>query len=68
MFVCFAEIVEPPLNIYCYLEDKMYVKVPMTLKITLKNPSRSTLRLKTYLKTSDNFIFAGNTQVNTNKF
>lgn len=58
-----AEVVEPPLNIYCYLDDKMYVKVPMTLKITIKNPSRTAMRLKTCLKNSESFMFSGNTQV-----
>lgn len=36
----------------------------MTLRITISNPARTTLRLKTNLRTSENFIFAGNTQVN----
>lgn len=58
-----TEIVEAPLNIYCYFDEKMYVKVPMTLEITLKNSSNSTLHLKCFLKNADNFMFAGNTQV-----
>lgn len=41
----------------------MYVKVPMTLKITIKNPSRTAMRLKTCLKNSESFMFSGNTQV-----
>lgn len=58
-----AEIVEAPLNIYCYLDEKMYVKVPMTLTITLKNSTNATIHLKSCLKNADNFMFAGNTQV-----
>lgn len=63
------EIVEAPLNIYCFLDEKMYVKVPMTLKITLKNMTNSTIHLKTVLKNADNFMFAGHSQVSsTNKY
>lgn len=62
-FLFIVEVIDPPLNIYCYLEDKMYVKVPMTLRITIKNPSRFVVRLKTCLKNSENFMFSGNTQV-----
>lgn len=35
----------------------------MTLKITIKNPSRTAMRLKTCLKNSESFMFSGNTQV-----
>lgn len=57
------EIVEAPLNLYCYLDEKMYVKVPMTLTISLKNTTNSTIQLKTCLKNADNFMFAGHSQV-----
>lgn len=57
------EIIDAPLNIYCYFEEKVYVKMPMTLTITLKNTSNSTLHLKSHLKNTENFMFAGNTQV-----
>lgn len=57
------EIVDAPLNIYCYLEEKMYVKVKFTLMITLRNTSNSALHLKSYLKNADNFMFAGHSQV-----
>lgn len=57
------EIVEAPLNIYCYLDEKMYVKVPMTLRIILRNTTNSTLLLKSCLKNADNFMFAGHSQV-----
>lgn len=57
------EIVEAPLNIHCYLDETMYVKVPMTLLISLRNTTNSTLYLKTGLKNADNFMFAGHSQV-----
>lgn len=60
-----VEIVEAPLNLYCYLDEKMYVKVPMTLTITLKNTTNTTIHLKSYLKNADNFMFAGHSQVNS---
>lgn len=59
------EIVEAPLNIYCFLDEKMYVKVPMTLKITLRNMTSSTIHLKSLLKNADNFMFAGHSQVSS---
>lgn len=58
------EIIEAPLNVSCYLDEKMYVKVPMTLLITLTNTTNSTLHLKSFLKNADNFMFAGHSQVN----
>ncbi|KAG4077438.1 hypothetical protein HA402_002865 [Bradysia odoriphaga] len=58
------EIVESPLNIHCCLDDKMYVKVPMTLKITLVNPTVKAMRLRTSMKNSENFMISGNTQLN----
>lgn len=57
------EIVDAPLNLYCYFDEKMYVKVPMTLTISLKNTTNATIHLKSYLKNADNFMFAGHTQV-----
>lgn len=59
------EIFEAPLNIYCFLDEKMYVKVPMTLKITLRNMTNSTIHLKSCLKNADNFMFAGHSQVSS---
>lgn len=57
------EIVEAPLNIHCYLDEIMYVKVPMTFRISLQNTTKSTLHLRTVLKNADNFMFAGHSQV-----
>lgn len=61
------EIVEAPLNIQCYLDEIMFVKVPMTLIISLRNTTNSTLHLKTGLKNADNFMFAGHSQVIENR-
>lgn len=58
-----VDIVEAPLNLYCYFDEKMYVKVPMTLTIILKNTTNATIHLRSYLKNADNFMFAGHTQV-----
>lgn len=63
MIVNSMEIVDAPLNLYCYFDEKMYVKVPMTLTIMLKNTTNATIHLKSYLKNADNFMFAGHTQV-----
>ena len=63
LFHCLSEIVDAILNIYCHLDEKMYVKVPMTLTITVKNSSKRTLHLKCSLKNADNFMFSGNTHV-----
>ena len=57
------QIVEAPLNIHCFLDEIMFVKVPMTLVISLRNTSNSTLHLKTGLRNADNFMFAGHSQV-----
>ncbi|XP_039440432.1 trafficking protein particle complex subunit 11 isoform X1 [Culex pipiens pallens] len=63
-----AEVIDPPLNIYCYLEEKMYVRVPMTLRITLKNPTRKILHLQALLNSSDSFMFSGHRQLNVTIF
>lgn len=57
------EIVDAPLNLYCYMDEKMYVKCAMTLTIVLRNTTKSTLHLKSQLKNADNFMFAGHSQV-----
>lgn len=60
------DILQPPLNIYCSIEEQMFVKVPMTLKVVLKNPSPSILHIISSLSvpTSDNFMCSGHRQVN----
>lgn len=63
MIVNCIKIVEAPLNLGCTLDEKMYVKVPMTLSISLKNTTNATIHLKSALKNSDNFMFAGHSQV-----
>ncbi|XP_055625411.1 trafficking protein particle complex subunit 11 isoform X2 [Toxorhynchites rutilus septentrionalis] len=62
------EVVDPPLNIYCYLETKMYVRVPVTLRITLKNPTRKILHLQAVLNSSDSFMFSGHKQLKISIF
>lgn len=57
------DIAEAPLIIYCHLEEKVYVKMPMNFQITLRNTSNTTLHLKSFLKNAENFMFSGNTQV-----
>lgn len=58
-------IVEPPLNIYCTIEEKMFVKMPMTFKVVLKNPTPKVVHLIATLTISntDNFICSGHKQV-----
>lgn len=58
-------IVEPPLNIYCTIEEKMFVKMPMAFKVVLKNPINHVLHLIATLSISksDNFICSGHKQV-----
>lgn len=56
---------EPPLNIYCTIEEKMFVKMPMAFKVVLKNPINHVLHLIATLSISksDNFICSGHKQV-----
>lgn len=61
-----VEVIEPPLNVYCYFDCKMYVRTPMTFKICLKNPSSRILHLIATLNNSDSFMFAGHKQVRNN--
>lgn len=59
------DIAEPPLNIYCTIEEKMFVKMPMAFKVVLKNPTTHVLHLIANLSISktDNFICSGHKQV-----
>ncbi|EDW50298.1 GM14549 [Drosophila sechellia] len=59
------DIVEPPLNIYCTIEEKMFVKMPMAFKVVLKNPTTHVLHLIANLSISktDNFICSGHKQL-----
>lgn len=58
-----VEVIEPPINMYCYFDRKMYLRTPMTLKVTLKNPSSRILHLITSLNNCESFMFAGHKQV-----
>ncbi|EAA11770.4 AGAP006517-PA [Anopheles gambiae str. PEST] len=62
------EVIDPPLNLYCYIEQRMYVRLPMTLRITLRNPTRRILHLQAILNSSDSFMFAGHRQLNVSIF
>ncbi|XP_055608810.1 trafficking protein particle complex subunit 11 isoform X2 [Uranotaenia lowii] len=62
------DVIEPPLNIYCYLEEKMYVRIPMTLRITIRNPTRKIMHLQALLNSSDSFMFSGHRQLNVSVF
>lgn len=57
------EIIEPPINIYCYIKQRLYVREVFTLKITLKNPTKNILHLIATLKSCEGFMFAGHRQV-----
>ncbi|KAH8240215.1 hypothetical protein KR032_012184 [Drosophila birchii] len=59
------DIAEPPLNIYCTIEEKMFVKMPMAFKVVLKNPTAHVLHLIANLSISktDNFICSGHKQL-----
>ena len=57
------KIIEPPINIYCYIKQRLYVREVFTLKITLKNPTKDILHLIATLNSCDGFMFAGHRQV-----
>lgn len=46
----------------------MYVRVPMTLRVTLRNPTRKIIQLQALLNSSDSFMFSGHRQVNEVSF
>lgn len=58
-------IEEPPLNVYCSMEERMFVKMPITFKVVLKNPTSKVIHLIASLSISiaDNFICSGHKQV-----
>ncbi|CAO1400963.1 unnamed protein product [Diamesa tonsa] len=62
------EIIEPPINIYCYIKQRLYVREVFTLKITLKNPTKNILHLIATLKSCEGFMFAGHRQLNITVF
>jgi trafficking protein particle complex subunit 11 len=64
----FADVIEPPLNIYSYFDKKLYVRIPITWKITIKNPSNKIVYLQAILNGSDSFMFAGHRQVKCTSF
>lgn len=59
----FSEIIEPALNLYCYIEKRLYVREIFTLKITIKNPTKNILHLQATFNSADGFMFSGHRQV-----
>lgn len=62
------EVEEPLMNIYCAIEDKMFVKIPMTLKIVLNNPTSKVIHLIAALSNTDSFMCSGHKQLNISIF
>uniref|UniRef100_A0A6B2EBJ4 Trafficking protein particle complex subunit 11 n=1 Tax=Phlebotomus kandelakii TaxID=1109342 RepID=A0A6B2EBJ4_9DIPT len=62
------EVIEPKLNIYCFILEKVYVRVPFQLRIQLKNPGSKILSLQATLDNSDTFMFSGHRQLNVSIF
>uniref|UniRef100_A0A1B0CG32 Trafficking protein particle complex subunit 11 domain-containing protein n=1 Tax=Lutzomyia longipalpis TaxID=7200 RepID=A0A1B0CG32_LUTLO len=56
------EVIEPKLNIYCFILEKVYVRVPFELRIQVKNPGSKILNLQATLDNSDSFMFSGHRQ------
>uniref|UniRef100_A0A1L8D8B3 Trafficking protein particle complex subunit 11 n=1 Tax=Nyssomyia neivai TaxID=330878 RepID=A0A1L8D8B3_9DIPT len=62
------EVIEPKLNIYCFILEKVYVRVPFELRIQVKNPGSKILSLQATLDNSDSFMFSGHRQLNVSIF
>ncbi|XP_055690590.1 trafficking protein particle complex subunit 11 [Lutzomyia longipalpis] len=62
------EVIEPKLNIYCFILEKVYVRVPFELRIQVKNPGSKILNLQATLDNSDSFMFSGHRQLNVSIF
>ena len=58
------EVVNPPINIYSYVDKFLYVREIFTLKITLKNPTKIIIHLQAIFNSADGFMFAGHRQLN----
>lgn len=58
-----AEIVEPLLNLYCFVEEHLYVNEPLVYKITLRNAGTKILHVTATLNQSNSFMFSGHKQV-----
>lgn len=63
IFFFFSEIVEPLLNLYCFIDEQLYVNESVVYKITLKNPGTKILHLTATLNQSNSFMFSGHKQV-----
>ncbi|XP_055376778.1 trafficking protein particle complex subunit 11 isoform X2 [Condylostylus longicornis] len=62
------DIDEPPLNLYCSIEEKIFVKIPMPFKIVFKNPTTKVIPLIATLSNNDNFMCSGHKQLNISVF
>lgn len=64
--IILADVKEPLLNIYCAIDERVYVREYFTYKVTLKNPHESLLNLLVTfnVNSTDGFMFAGHRQVN----
>lgn len=58
------EVINPPINIYSYVDKFLYVREIFTLKITLKNPTKNIIHLQAIFNSADGFMFAGHRQLN----
>lgn len=57
---------EPLVNVYCAIKERVYVREFFTYKVTLKNPHASILNFVAMfnVNSTDGFMFAGHRQVN----
>lgn len=64
--ISYADVKEPLLNVYCAIEERVFVREFFTYKVTLKNPHSSILNMVATFNVSsaDGFMFAGHRQVN----
>lgn len=61
-----TDVRNPLINVYCSINERVYVREYFTYKITLKNPHPSILSMTATfnVNSSDGFMFAGHRQVN----
>lgn len=61
-----TDVKEPLLNIYCTIEERVFVREFFTYSVTLKNPHSEILNMVAWfnINSTDGFMFAGHRQVN----
>lgn len=62
-FSLLPDTIDPPLNIYCYLTQKVYAKIAVPFTITLSNPTTKVMYLSATLNSAPSFMFAGHRYV-----